>query len=120
VSPRPAASVVALALVVGPGERSVGTAAPTLVIPPDTQGVRFDLTLREHSYDRYRVLLRQIGGDEILRRGDLTTAGASPAFALTLPSSQLPTGDYMLTFQGAARTGDYEDLSQSIFRIERK
>jgi hypothetical protein len=109
--------VVALALLVGPGERSLTTAAPTLIIPAGTDDVRLDLTLREHSYAGYRVVLRAIRGAEVLRRGALTPATEGPSFTLIVPASQLPPGDYMLTLQGAERGTDFEDLSQSLFRV---
>jgi hypothetical protein len=90
-----------------------------LVIPPNTSEVRLVLSLRENDYPNYRVLVRAIGGAEILRRSDLKpsahTAGAT--LSLTTPAGGFSPGDYMLTLQGAAGGGEFEDLSQSLFRV---
>jgi anti-sigma factor RsiW len=120
---RPVLAVATLALTVGPGERSADAKQlPTLTIPPATDQVRFALTLREHDYARYRVIVRLIGGAELLRQGDLVpaTAGAEPAFTLTAPATRFEPGDYLLTLQGATAGGEYEDLSMTIFRIARQ
>jgi hypothetical protein len=109
--------LVALALVVGPGQRTIETAAPTLTIPPATEQVHLNLTLRESGYARYRVVLRALGGAEVVRRGDLTPAAQGPHFSIIVPAAQLRPGNYMLTLQGANRGSDYEDLSQSLFRV---
>jgi hypothetical protein len=117
-TPPPVQAVVALALTVGPGERSAAAGEPaTLTIPPGTDLVQLALTLREHDYARYRVIVRAIGGAELVRTDDLLPAagGAQPAFTITLPASRVGPGDYMLTLQGATRAG-FEDLSQTIFR----
>jgi hypothetical protein len=110
-----------LALIVGPGERSSSRdGPPTLTIPPGTEQVRLGLTLREHDYARYRVIVRAIGGAELLRQSDLVAAGgAGPAFAITIPATSVDAGDYMPTLQGASTAGEFEDLSQTLFRVNR-
>lgn len=118
-APPPVLAVVTLSLTVGPGERSAAGGEPaTLTIPPGTDLVQLALTLREHDYARYRVIVRAIGGAEVIRTGDLVPAarGAQPAFTLTLPAARLPSGDYLLTLQGATGA-EFEDLSQTIFRM---
>lgn len=120
---RPVLATASLALVVGPGERSAEpNQLPTLTIPPGTEQIRFALTLREHDYARYRVMVRAIGGAEVLRQGDLlpATLGAQPAFSITAPAVRFEARDYLLTLQGATGSGDYEDLSQTIFRVVRQ
>jgi hypothetical protein len=117
VGPAPS---VTLALLVGPGVRSVTPGPVTLVVPAGATEVRLMLSLREHAYPVYRVLLREVGGPEILRQGDLRPVmeGAGPAFSIAVPASRFSPGDYMLTLQGAARGGEFDDLSQSLFRVE--
>lgn len=118
----PIVPVVTLALVVGPGERSPTASLPlTLSIPADTQDVRLALSLREHQYSRYRVTVRAIGGPEIFNQGDLiaNTSSTPATLSLSLPANRFQTGDYMLTLQGRNTTGDFEDLSQSLFRVQR-
>ena len=119
---KPSAAFVTLALVVGPGVRGDVTGAPaTLVITPETTEVRLELRLREHDYPTYRVVLRAIGGAEILRRPDVepTSTSSGATITLTLAANQFETGDYMLTLQGAPAGGQFEDLSQSLFRVQR-
>ena len=118
-----APSVVTLALAVGPGVRSPDTSRPpTLVIPPGTSEVRLQLTLREHEYSSYQVVLRAVAGSPILRRAGIQpiTEGSGAAFTLNVPANRFTTGDYMLTVQGAAGGGQLDDLSQSLFRVEKK
>jgi hypothetical protein len=120
---RPAPSIVTFALAVGPGARSAGTGPPaTLVIPPETDEVRLQLTLREHEYPAYRVIVRAVGGREILRRTDTRPGPSSSSARLgfTIPASRLAAGDYILTLQGPTEGGGFEDLSRSLFRVERK
>ena len=114
-------AVVTLALLVGPGVRSGGAEPAILVLPPATAEVRLELRLSENDYPAYRVLIRNVGGADLLRTGDLAPATdpAAPAFVLTLQANRLDAGDYLLTLQGAAGDGAYEDLSQLILRVER-
>jgi hypothetical protein len=121
VSPAPA--VVTLALNVGAGQRSSGLGSPTLLdVPADTDLVRLALTLRERDYGRYRVLVRAIGAEEVLRRDDLkpNLEPSGPAFTIDVPAATLASGDYMLTLQGATGTGEFDDLSQSLFRVVKR
>jgi hypothetical protein len=39
---------------------------------------------------------------------------------LTLPASQVKAGDYILTLRGYRQSGELEDVSQSLFRVEKK
>ena len=123
VTPSPATptlAVVTLALTVGAGERSP-LSSPTIVnVPANTDTVRLALTLRQRDYGRYRVVVRAIGGAEIVRQGDLkpNLEPSSPAFTIDIAAAALPTGDYMLTLQGAVGA-EFDDLSQSIIRVQR-
>ena len=119
---QPAPVMVTLALVVGAGERRVGPEGPaTLTIPRDATDVRFALTLRARDYGRYRVILRMAGGSEILRRDDLQPIvdPAGPVIELRVPANAFTSADYILALQGAARDGEYDDLSQTIIRVDK-
>jgi hypothetical protein len=112
--------IVAFALAVGPGERAAASSVPpTLRIPAGMQQVRFDLSLQERDDVRYAVIIRAIGGPEIFRQTALVPAPTNPAFSLTLPARDFANGDYMLTLQATTRSGDTEDLSQTLFRVEK-
>lgn len=118
-----ASSFVTLVLAVGVGQRGQdGSPPPTLVIPPGTADVRLQLRMREHEYSSYQIVLRAIGGPEILRRANIrpVPAGSGAVFTLTVPSTRFSAGDYMLTLQGAAGENELDDLSQSLFRVDKK
>jgi len=119
---RPAPAFVSLLLTVG-GIRSTETGPPsTLVIPPGTAQVRLQLNLKEHDYPSYRAVLLRVGGGEIFSRQGLrpktTRSGASLAFIL--PADKFATGDYLLTLRGVSPSGEVDDVSKSLFRVERK
>ena len=96
--------------------------APALTVPRGTQQVRLQLNLKDNSYQRYQVELRAIGGQEIFSRRNLkpqaTKTGAR--FVFSLPEAKFSTGDYMLTLKGVAQDGEVEDVSKSLFRVEKK
>jgi len=66
--------------------------------------------------------LQAAGGEEILNRQHFkplaNKSGAS--FVLTLPASRFKAGDYMLTLRGYRLSGELVDVSQSLFRVEKK
>jgi hypothetical protein len=127
VSPSPtpiksAPAFVSLVLAVG-GTRSIDGAAPALlVIPPGTEQVRIQLNLRENNYASYRAVLQAAGGREVFASAPLAakraTSGAS--LSLTIPAQRVASGDYILTLGGVSKTGEVEEVSKSLFRIERQ
>jgi hypothetical protein len=122
-SPTVAPPVVAsLVLTVG-SARGVDTGAPpTLVIQKGMQQVRLQLRLRENNYQSYQLVLQAVGGGEVFSRGNLKpqTNGRSAVFAVSLPASKVAAGDYILTLRGLTIGGEAEDVSQSLFRVEKK
>ena len=113
-------ALVTLWMTVGAGHRSPGAGATTtLEIPAGTDTVRLALTLHERDYGRYRVIVRAIGGEEIVQRGDLRPSfePSGPAFTIDVPAAVFASGDYALALQGATGTGEFDDLSQSQFRV---
>jgi hypothetical protein len=96
--------------------------APTLTVPRGTQQVRLQLNLKDNSYPRYQVELRAIGGKEIYSRRNLTpqTTKTGASFVFSLPAAKFSSGDYLLTLKGVARDGEVEDVSKSLFRLEKK
>jgi len=120
-SPTPRAKAApafaSLTLTVG-GTRSTDPAPPTvLVIPARTEQVRLRLNLREHDYMSYRAALQAAGGEEIYAWGRLKS-GAS--LTLIIPARRFVNGDYILTLRGVSESGEVEDVSKSLFRVERK
>jgi hypothetical protein len=105
------------------GIRGAEPAPPaTLVIPKGTEQVHLQLTFKDTDYLEYQIVLRAIGGAEILNRRNLklniNRAGAT--FTVSLPASKFAGGDYMLTLRGASQSGDFEDVSKSLFRVEKR
>ena len=115
-------SVVALELRVG-GARAVDTSSPTpLVIPAGTSDVLLQLSLPQLDYRSYQVILRSVGGAEILRRGELSRAapGSGADISLSVPASAFESGDYMLIVQGATSGDGFEDVSRSFIRADKR
>lgn len=117
-----APAFVTLALTVS-GTRGSESGPPALlVIPARTGQVRLQLTLRESDYSSYRAALQTAGGKEIFVSRHLkpktTKSGAS--FGLIISAQEFATGDYILTLRGISQTGEAQDLSRSIFRVERR
>ena len=111
-----------LVLTVG-GVRGGETGKPaTLVIPARTAEARIQLNLKQNDYAHYRVSLQAVGGAEIFSRDGLkpriTKSGAS--FTFIVPTGKFATGDYILTVRGVSKDGAIEDLSKSIFRVEKR
>lgn len=121
--PRAAAApaVASLVLTAG-GVRGVETGAPpTLVIHKETQQVRLRLKLSENEYQNYQLVLQSVGGSEVFSRRLKPAVGRRGAsFNVTLPARAVAAGDYILTLRGATSGGQLEDVSQSLFRVERK
>jgi hypothetical protein len=111
-----------LILTVG-GTRAAEAAPPAvLVIPAGVEQVRIQLTVRESAYQNYRAVLQTASGQQVfawqrLIRG---TKKASANFVLNLPASKFIAGDYILTLKGVSENGEGEDISKSLFRVERK
>ena len=111
-----------LVLTVG-GVRGGETGNPeTLVIPARIAEARIQLNLKQNDYAHYRVSLQAVGGAEIFSRDGLkpriTKSGAS--FTFSVPTGKFATGDYMLTVRGVSKDGAIEDLSKSLFRVEKR
>jgi hypothetical protein len=122
-SPVPGAppSVVSLLLSVRSTRGPDTGAAPTLVIPPGTGQVRVQLALGQEDYPSYQVSLKSIVGLEILTRERLKpqTTTSGPTLVLTVPANRLAAGDYVLTLSGEGPSRDIDELSKSLFRVEK-
>ena len=123
-SPTPIKSTpafVSLVLAVG-GTRSIDGPAPVrLVVPPGTEQVRVQLNLRENNYARYRAVLQEAGGREVFASASLAAkpAPSGASLTLTIPAQRVASGDYILTLRGVTKTGEVEDVSKSLFSVER-
>ena len=109
-------------MLVGSGARSGDSGARTLTIPKGTEQVHLSLEIEGNDYERYQLSLRLVGGGEIYKldspKPRLTKSGAT--FNLSLPVSQFVSGDYLLSLRGAHQGSGFEDVSKSLFRVEKK
>jgi hypothetical protein len=113
---------VSLALIVGGVRGGDNIKTPTLIILPGTTQARLLLNLKESNYSSYRASLQTIAGVEIFSRTDVkprrTKSRAS--FVFTVPAHKFASGDYVLTLRGINPDGEVDDLSKSLFRVEKK
>jgi anti-sigma factor RsiW len=113
---------VSFALTVS-GTRGASTGPPPLLsIPAGTDQIRLQLNLKENDYSKYQVLLQPVGGKEIFGQGDLVSRAkkAGATLVLMVPARKFATGDYMLTLKGVTQNGEVEEVSKSLFRVEKK
>jgi len=121
-SPKNTAPAFVSLLLVASGVRGAETKSPTLSIPAGTQEVRIELKTAENEYQSYQLELHALGGKAIFDRKKvkptITKSGAN--FGFSVPASKFTSGDYILTLKGVMPTGEVEDVSKSLFRVEKK
>lgn len=113
---------VSLALTVGGVRGGDKTKTPTLIIPTGTTQARLLVNLKENNYSSYRASLQTIAGVEIFDQTNVkprsTKSGAR--FVFTMLTHRFASGDYVLTLRGINPDGEVDDLSKSLFRVEKK
>lgn len=121
-SPNPQSRFVSLALTVGGVRGGNNSQTPTLVIPPDITHAQLLLSLKSNDFPTYSATLQTIGGREIFRQSNVKPrrGTAGPGFTFNVPANKLTSGDYVLTLRGVTSDGEVEDLSKSLFRVEKK
>jgi len=121
-SPKNTAPAFVSLLLVASGVRGAETRSPTLSIPAGTQEVRIELKTVENEYQSYQLELHALGGKAIFDRKKvkptMTKSGAN--FGFSVPASRFTSGDYILTLKGVMPTAEVEDVSKSLFRVEKK
>ncbi len=113
---------VSMLLTVG-GVRSGETGkTPKLVIPPGVAEARLQLNMKANDYSRYSVSLQKVSGEEIFSRPNLKpkTSKSGASFTFIVSAVKFSSGDYILTLRGVSQDGEIEDLSKSIFRVEKR
>jgi anti-sigma factor RsiW len=113
---------VSLALTVGGVRGGDNGKVPTLVIPPDTTQARLLLNLKENDYPSYRASLQKVAGAEIFSQRGVKPGRAKTgaSFVFTVPARKLESGDYVLTLRGVSPDGKVDNLSKSLFRVEKR
>ncbi len=93
----------------------------SLTLQQDTRAVRLQLVFKGESYSRYDVVLRTVGGEQVLHRGGLKAAanGAGKSVTLIFNPSLLRHQDYIMTLNGLTVAGQLEAIDDYYFRVER-
>ena len=113
---------VSLALMVGGVRGGDSNQVPTLVIRPGTTQARLLLNLKENNYPSYQASLQTVAGVEVFSQRGIKPgrAKSGASFVFTVPADKLAAGDYVLTLRGINPDGEVDDLSKSLFRVEKK
>ncbi len=121
-SPKNTAPAFVSLLLVASGVRGAETRSPTLSIPAGTQEVRIELKTVENEYQSYQLELHALGGKAIFDRKSVkpTIRKSGANFRFAVPASKFTSGDYILTLKGVMPTAEVEDVSKSLFRVEKK
>jgi len=95
------------------------------MIPPGTAETHLQLNLKNDDYAKYNVSLQAVGSGEIFSRQNLRPASSkanrsAASFTFVVPANKFSSGDYILTLRGVSKDGEVEDLSKSLFRVEKK
>jgi len=118
----PASSTVTLALTVGGVRSATGGPTQTLVIARDKTEAQLLLNLKDNNYATYRVSLQKIGGPEVFTQTNIKPRSVKhdARFVFEVPTTRLTSGDYVLSLGGITPTGEVDELSKSLFRVEKK
>jgi hypothetical protein len=122
--PRPRSStplIASLILEVG-GVRGPETGPPTILfIPAGASQARLRLKLSDNDYPTYTLVLESSEGKQVFKRDALLpSANSHRSLVFTVPTNKLADGDYILALKGVTQAGEIEDVSKSLFRVERK
>jgi hypothetical protein len=105
------------------GSRGPEAGPPSLlVIQSGTEQVKLRLILRENDHVSYQAVVLSAGGSVVFssRRIRAANGKSGPSLTFNAPARAFPAGDYILTLRGVSKTGEVEDVSKSLFRVERK
>jgi len=120
-TPRSASAFATLILTIS-SVRSGMTGPPArLVIAPDTEKARLQINLSDNDYQSYGITVQSASGKQIFKRDGLQSKSKRGASLVTIvPANLFTNGDYILTLRGVTANGAVEDVSKSLFRVEKK
>ena len=116
---QPSAPAVLAFTLVGAVVRDGGK-IQTLNIPTGTKQVQLKLNLAGEEYPQYQIQLRTSAGREIAAPTKLKPAANKKLLAVSIPSKQLPQGDFFLALSGVSDDNQAEELITYFFRVTRK
>lgn len=121
----PASTPLIVSLLLRAGSERGPQAAPptTLSIPASAREVRLQLTADASSeYSIFDLSVRRAGDGDVFAaphaQPQRTASGA--VFTARVPADRLATGDYILTLRGRTAAGDVDDISRTLFHVERQ
>lgn len=122
VPDKPRSVFASLVLVAGGLRGESETATPRLTLAPNVDYARLQVRIRRQGYPAYRASLRLAGGAEVWteQRIKSTFRGGEEIITLTIPAGKLAAGDYLLTLRGVNADNEVDEVSKSLFRVERK
>ena len=125
--PTPQSSSVIASLILTISDVRGGATGPpaTLVIASEAEKVRIQLNLKDgvqdNEYRSYTIVVQSADGRQIFERAGLRfRSGRGGNLTAIAPASAFAKGDYILTLKGVSASGTVEDVSRSLFRVQRK
>ena len=94
--------------------------AGTIRIPKAPENARIQLNLQKNDYSHYTVVIQRANGTQLVNREGLRSrsSGTRARLFVIVPTRMLVAGDYILTLQGVASSGEIHDVSKLLFRVE--
>lgn len=98
--------------------RSATGAIREIRVAENVRWLRFEIPLKGYGpFDSYRVAIKPAGQREVFSRGSLKPTSVTRKLSVTVPSTNLPPGDYVLTLSGDSSAAPPAELEQYSFRI---
>jgi len=107
-------------VLVGGAVRSGGQQLQEVPIPHDVDQVQLEVRVKA-DFPGYDAVLQTAEGKPVRKQANLKAQGAPGAekVLLTLPSTQLPSEDYILTLRGVPAAGAPETVAEYAFRVRK-
>ena len=122
VTPGPARVLRTVSFVLAAGLTRDVSPANRLVVPKDADEILLLLPLESREYETFRAAIETASGRKVVQRIGLQArpADGNREVPLSVTSSLLPDGDYVLLLQGRARGGAFEAVAEYAFRIVKR
>jgi hypothetical protein len=93
----------------------------TCLIPATAETVRLIMNVKDVGYAKYFVMIKSLGGKDLLSQTPLTAKpqGEKLQFTWSLPAKSFDEGIYVVTLNGADETGKVEKIDDYAFRVKK-
>jgi hypothetical protein len=121
-SPTPRANSVFFALSLREFRDSGGQESRELIIPRGAEEARLRISLPEHEFPGYQVMLLTVDGREVFARKGLRprATGNGDVVFVSIPVSKFANGDNVISLSGISAAGDVETLGKAIVKVRRR